>query len=126
MAVIDALLLRVGVGGSAAGSMAHFHGPVLDRASVGPATMDYPDMVLAAVLGGAVAGTPMQRRAAVTLAVLAGVWGMLLAVLPIVPATVPVALTALRLEGGRLRGRLRSQLPACAHRDWRRCAACAA
>ena len=52
-------------------------------------TVDYPDLVLAGVLGGAVAGKPMQPRAAVTLALLATTWGMLLALFPIVPATPP-------------------------------------
>ena len=97
MAAVDALFLLQGVGGSAAGSMAsasaHFDGPQFTQASVGPTSIDYPDLVLASVLGGVVAGSEQQRRAALTLAVLAGSTGMLLAVVPIVPETVPIAMT---------------------------------
>jgi hypothetical protein len=97
MSTVDVVLLMAGVGQAAAGSMAtasaQFHGPQFTHAAVGPDTLDYPDLVLAGVLGGAVAGKPMQRRTAVTLALLAGAWGMLLAVVEIVPATPPIALT---------------------------------
>jgi hypothetical protein len=136
MAALDALLLANGVGGSAAGSLAtataSFHGPALDQAAVGPATMDYPDLVLAAVLGGAVAGTPVQRRAAATMTLLAAATGMCLAVVSIVPSTVPVALTVLRLEAGplwraisaRVRNRTPLTLRGCGHPAWRTCASC--
>jgi hypothetical protein len=97
MAAVDAVFLLEGVGVSAAGSMAsasaHFHGPQFTQASVGPTTVDYPDLVLASVLGGTVAGSGWQRRAALTLALLAGSTGLLLAVVPMVPETVPIAMT---------------------------------
>jgi hypothetical protein len=101
MAAVDVLLLASGVGEAAAGSMARasadFHGPQFTQAAVGGDTIDYPDLVLAGVLGGAVAGEPTQRRAAVTLALLAPAWDSLLAVVRLVPATVPIALTLVLL-----------------------------
>jgi hypothetical protein len=101
MCAADAALLASGVGQSAAalmaGATAQFHGPVFDRAGLGRITIDYPDLVLAAVLGAFVAGHHGQRRAAVLVATLAvgcgaltpsGVW----------PATVPIALTFILLR----------------------------
>jgi hypothetical protein len=97
MSAVDVLLLTIGVGVTAAGSMAtasaQFHGPEFTHAAAGPLTIDYPDLVLAGVLGGAVAGQPAQPRAAVTLALLATTWGLLLAIFPLVPATPPIAAT---------------------------------
>ena len=97
MAAADVLLLGAGAGRSAAGSMATagagFHGPQFTQASVGPAVLDYPDLVLGSVLGGVVAGSPLQRRAAVAVAVLGAATGMLLTVVPMVPETIPVAVT---------------------------------
>jgi hypothetical protein len=97
MSAVDVALIAAGVGQAAAGSMAtasaHFHGPEFSHAAVGNDTLDYPDLVLAAILGGAVAGSPLQRRAAVTLALLSSGWGLLLAVVHYVPATPPIALT---------------------------------
>jgi hypothetical protein len=97
MAAADVCFLGVGVGLSADGAMAaasaSFHGPHFTQASVGPAVVDYPDLVLASVLGGVVAGSALQRRAAVAVALLAASTGMLLTVVPMVPETVPTAVT---------------------------------
>lgn len=94
---VDVLLLAAGIGQPAAALMEHatarLHGPAFDSATVGPGTVDYPDLVLAAVLGGFVAGYASQRRAALTLTLLAAAFGMLLAVIDTLPATVPIALT---------------------------------
>jgi hypothetical protein len=49
--------------------------------------------VLASVLGGVVAGSALQRRAAIAVAMLAAATGMLLTVVPMVPETIPVAVT---------------------------------
>jgi hypothetical protein len=109
MAAVDVFLLAIGVGVTSADSMAaasaQFHGPAFTQATAGNLTVDYPDLVLAGVLGGTVAGKPMQPRAAVTLALLAATWGMLLALFPIVPATPPIALTFVLVAGQRIRAR---------------------
>jgi hypothetical protein len=97
-AAIDAALLALGPGHSAVGAMAiaqsQLHGPTLDAATIGPISIDYPDLVLAAVLGGTVAADrARQRHAAMLLTGMAGLYGLLLAVIPTLPATVPIALT---------------------------------
>jgi hypothetical protein len=97
MAVLDALFLAVGIGEASVASMAcaasAFSGPHFDHAAVGWITVDFPDLVLAGVLGGFVAGMQFQRRAALTLALLATGAEMLVPVVRFVPATVPIALT---------------------------------
>jgi hypothetical protein len=98
IAAVDIALLAVGPGHSAMGAMANaqsqFHGPAFDHATVGSVSLDYPDLVLAAVLGGIAAEDPAgQRRAAMLLATLAGLYGLLLAVIDVLPATVPIAVT---------------------------------
>ena len=44
---------------------ANVHGPVFDRARIGPVSTDYPDLVLAAVLGVRLSSwhKPFQSRA---------------------------------------------------------------
>jgi hypothetical protein len=42
----------------------HIHAPALNQASIGPITTDYPDLILAAVLGSSLGGGRLQRRAA--------------------------------------------------------------
>ena len=103
MCLADVALLASGVGGSAAQLMAaatrDVHGPVFSQADIGRVTTDYPDLVLAAVLGGFLAGRHRQLLAAVLVTVLGAAYGLLL--LPIahlLPATVPIALTLLMLE----------------------------
>ena len=103
MCLADVALLASGVGGSAAALMASatrvVHGPSLSQADIGRVTTDYPDLVLAAVLGGFLAGRHRQLLAAVLVAVLGAAYGLLL--LPIahlLPATVPIGLALLVLE----------------------------
>jgi hypothetical protein len=97
-AAVDAALLALGPGHSAVGAMEvaqrYFHAPTFDGVSIGPLSIDYPDLVLAAVLGGTVADDPRrQRRTAMLLTALAGLYGLLLPVIHTLPATVPIALT---------------------------------
>lgn len=97
MAIVDVLLLAMGTGQPAAALISNattsFHGPVFDSATIGAVRVDYPDLVLAGVLGGFVAGQPGQLRAAAALTLLSAASGMFLPVVPIVPETVPIALT---------------------------------
>jgi hypothetical protein len=109
-AAVDAALLALGPGHSAVGAMAdaqgHFHGPTFDSAAIGPVSIDYPDLVLAAILGGTVADDRgRQRRAAMLLTALAGLYGLLLPVVHILPATVPIAVTYFLLHRGPSPGR---------------------
>ena len=73
MCLADVALLASGVGGSAAQLMAaatrDVHGPVFSQADIGRVTTDYPDLVLAAVLGGFLAGRHRQLLAAVLVTV---------------------------------------------------------
>lgn len=76
--------------------------------TVGPISTDYPDLVLAAVLGGTVAAdTAVQRRAAVLVTMLVALCGLLLAFVSILPATVPIAVTYMLLRWGRFPQRWR-------------------
>jgi hypothetical protein len=97
MAIVDAFFLTVGIGQAAVASMDTadrlVRGPHFDHATVGWISLDFPDLVLAGVLGGFVAGLRLQRRAAMTLALLAMGSEMLVPVLRFVPATIPIALT---------------------------------
>jgi hypothetical protein len=96
MCMIDVTLLLLGAGQPAAALMthaeAHVHRPVFDHATIGNISIDYPDLVLAAVLGGAVAGRRTQRRIALAVTILAAAYGMLLPVAGTLPATVPPAI----------------------------------
>lgn len=109
MAAVDVLLLALGVGQPAAALLAHAVdgvGPAFHRAQLGSMSQDYPDLVLAAVVGGVVAGRPIQPRAALLVAVLSIVNGGLLAFTDIVPATVaPMLVLALVEWMPRLRMR---------------------
>ncbi|MGB9183833.1 MAG: hypothetical protein WCB67_07185 [Solirubrobacteraceae bacterium] len=111
MCLVDVLLLAAGLGQPAAALMAHaaarVHGLPFGSASVGSVRVDYPDLVLAAVLGGFVAGHAWQRGAALTLTALAAAFGMLLAVVDPIPATVPITLTFVLLTSwARIRPRV--------------------
>jgi hypothetical protein len=81
------------------GAASHIHAPALDQARIGPITTDYPDLILAAVLGSSLGGERLQRRAAVLVAVLAAAFGLLLPVLGALPATVPLAVTFVLISG---------------------------
>jgi len=106
MCAVDATLLALGIGQPAmaliAEATAQIRGPVLSGAGIGSVSIDYPDLLLAAMLGGIVAGHAIQRRAAVLVATLAAANGMLLALVNPLPATVPIALAFILLRWGRL------------------------
>lgn len=108
MCLVDVLLLVSSAGQPAAAlignAAARLHGPAFNSATIGPVTDDFPDLVLAAVVGGYVAGHPFQHRSAVALTVLAAASGMLLPFIPLVPETVPIGLTFV-LVGGWERAR---------------------
>jgi hypothetical protein len=93
---IDVALLALGVGQPAAALMAqaeaHVHRPVFASVMISGISIDYPDLVLAAVLGGVVAGRRDQVGAALLVTVLAAAYGMLLPAVHTLPATVPPAI----------------------------------
>ncbi len=103
MCVVDIVLLGLGIGEPAgalmAGAASHIHAPALNQASIGPITTDYPDLILAAVLGSSLGGGRLQRRAAVLVAVLAAAYGMLLPLAGALPATVPIAVAFVLISG---------------------------
>jgi hypothetical protein len=106
MCAVDIGLLALGPGASAYGALTtathRFAGPSFDHVALGSVAIDYPDLVLAAVLGAVLAADRcVQRRAAVLLTGLAGLYGLLLTVITIVPATVPIALTYLLMRPWR-------------------------
>ena len=102
MSVIDIVLLAVGIGQPAAAIVAHaagnIPGPVFDHAHIGRVVLDYPDLVLPAVLGGFLAGQRGQFRAALLVTVLAAVSLVVAPPHTMWPATVPVAATLLALR----------------------------
>ena len=102
MCALDVVLLATGLGQPASavitGAATHLHVPIFDHAQVGPIALDYPDLVLAAVLGGFLAGQPGQWRAAVLVSVLAGICLALSPPNTVWPATIPVAMTLLALR----------------------------
>jgi hypothetical protein len=108
MGVVDVLLIALGIGQPAAALLNDALGsstqPAFHHAELGDRTLDYPDMVLAAVLGGIVAGRAIQQHAAALSAILAAAYGLLHAVADMLPATVPLALVLILVEWGpRLR-----------------------
>jgi hypothetical protein len=112
MCIVDAALLGAGVGQPAAalmnGALSHSGLPDFDRATLGGISKDYPDLVLAAVLGNALAGHARQRIAGVLVAVLVSANGIFFLVADMLPGTVPVGLAAaavvlLERRGSRLR-----------------------
>jgi hypothetical protein len=122
MCAVDVLLLPSNAGHAATAAMnaatAHFHGPILDRGRLGSATIDYPDLVLAGLLGAVVAANRHRRAyAAILLTALAAAED-LLDPGQAVPGTVPGALTLLvvclmaRRGVPRLRSELVAPLPA--------------
>jgi hypothetical protein len=104
MCIVDVTLLEQGVGHSATVLMnhatAHAHGPKFDRAKIGRVATDYPDLVLAAVLGGFLAGDHLQRRAALLVTAIAAAYGMLLPIAGTLPATVPIAIVFILCRPG--------------------------
>jgi hypothetical protein len=98
MCIVDVALLAAGVGAPAAQelstALSHSPLPEFDRAHVGSISKDYPDLVLAAVLGSALAGSTRQLPAAVLVAVLVSANAVLFLVAEIVPGTVPLGVAA--------------------------------
>lgn len=108
MGAVDVLLLALGVGQPAAvllgDALANTPLPAFHRAELGHVAKDYPDLVLAAVVGGIVAGQPVQHRAAALVAILAAAYTGLFAFTHMLPATVPVVLVLVLVEAPRLAG----------------------
>lgn len=103
MCLADVALLASGVGQSAATLMAtataNAHGAVFSQADIGRVSTDYPDLVLAAVLGGFLAGRHRQLLAAALVTAVGAAYGLLLLpIAPLLPATVPIGLALLLLE----------------------------
>lgn len=98
MGLADLALLASGVGEPAAALMSHaaaqFHGPAFEHARIGPVSTDYPDLVLASVLGGIVAAdASVRRRACAVLSGLCALYGLLFAFVAMLPATLPIVVT---------------------------------
>lgn len=110
MALTDVVLLAAGIGQPAAALLMDALGgvhPTFHRATLGPISTDYPDLVLAAVLGGIFAGRPIQKRAAVLVAILASSYAGLLTISTMLPATVPLIVALVLVEWGPRLGRAR-------------------
>jgi hypothetical protein len=120
MCAVDVILLAVGIGQPAAALLGHAMSssdlPTLHHARLGPITTDYPDLMLAAVVGAILAGRAVQWRAAALVATLAAAYAGLLMVVDMVPATVPLAAALFVLERPRLP---RLTKPAHAPAFWR-------
>jgi hypothetical protein len=78
--------------------------PVLQQATFGSASMGWLDLLAPALLCAVVVARA-RRRAAITTAMAAGLWGLLLFVTPLLPATVPI-----------LAGLLVARAPSALHR----------
>jgi hypothetical protein len=102
MCAADVALLAAGAGHSAAamiaGAAIHVPGAVFDQAQVGQLTLDYPDMVLAAVLGGCLTGRHGHRRGAALVAALAACCFALAPAGSMWPATVPIVVAVIVLR----------------------------
>jgi hypothetical protein len=113
MCVVDVVLIVIGPAQPASDQLqlALAHGPIpaLHHAQIGPFTSDYPDLVLAAVLGAVLAGDARQFRAGVLVAALVSASGLLFMVADMLPGTVPLAVAAAVVALDRTRG---SGLPA--------------
>lgn len=102
MCAVDVALMAAGAAQPAAAVITqvagHLHGPMFDQAHIGEAALDYPDLVLAAVLGGFLAGQPGQWYAAALVSVLAAASLILTPVDTLFPATAPAAVTLIALR----------------------------
>jgi hypothetical protein len=111
MAMVDLLLLAVGVGQPAGDRLSEALSgtqPTFHHVQLGPVMIDYPDLVLAAVLGGIVSGRGTQRRVALLVGIFAFVYAGLLAFVHVIPATVPLVIALVIAEfavGYRVTGR---------------------
>ncbi len=87
--------------------------PQLQSVLFGSAQMGYGDLFIAAALGALLAGDrTARRRAAALSAGLALVFDLLFLAVPELPATVPVAVALVAVEGAALRRRRRHGAPA--------------
>ena len=86
------------------------HLPQLQSAAFGGAVMGYGDLFVAALLGALLAATPRLARRGALVALAAGLsFDLLFLVVPELPATVPIALTLVIVEGSqRIRARRRA------------------
>ena len=102
MAAVDVVLIGMGIGQHAntlmQQALSSTVAPGFDRAELGHTTTEYPDLVLAGVLGGIVAGRAIQPATAALVAVAAGAYGALLAFTHMLPATVPLVIVLLLVE----------------------------
>lgn len=98
MCVVDVVLIATGPGQPASHQLqvALSHGPIpaLQHARIGSFTSDYPDLVLAAVLGAVLAGDARQLRAGLLVTALVSASGLFLIVADMLPGTVPLAIAA--------------------------------
>ena len=94
MCLMDVVLMSFGVGRSSSHlfDMAArlFQGPRFDEARVGQITTEYPDLLLAAMIGAVVAGRPSQRWTALLVVLCVPLYDLLMLFLPTVPATPPL------------------------------------
>jgi hypothetical protein len=115
MCVVDVALLLLGIGQPAAVDLVRaagqVPGPLFDHAQVGRITIDYPDLVFSAALGGVLAGQRRQGWAAGLVTVLSVLSLMLAPPHAVWPATVPVAATLVALRAVRLPRRLERRAP---------------
>jgi hypothetical protein len=96
--VVDVVLLATGVGQPAAiqlnTALSHSALPAFHQAQLAGVSKDYPDLVLAAVLGSALAGSARQATAAVLVAVLVSANGFFFLFADMLPGTVPLGVAA--------------------------------
>jgi hypothetical protein len=103
MAVVDIALMALGFSEPSwvaiQNATSHFNGPAFDQAAIGPVSLDYPDLVLAAMLGVLLSPRPgVQRRAAAVVTILAAGNGLLALLFAArLPAMIPVLLTLIWL-----------------------------
>jgi hypothetical protein len=104
MVAVDVLLLALGVGQPADALLRDALGstiePAFHRAQLGQFSLDYPDLVLAAVVGAVIADRARQHAAALLVAISAAAYGVLFAFAAMLPATVPLALVLVLVECG--------------------------
>jgi hypothetical protein len=98
MCIVDVTLIAAGFGQPASAAMgealSHSALPEFHQATLAGVHKDYPDLVLAAVLGNVLAGHARQRTAAVLVAALVSANGLFLLVTHMLPGTVPVGVAA--------------------------------
>jgi hypothetical protein len=98
MCILDVSLLATGIGQPAAAqlnaALSHSAVPDFHQAQLGGVTKDYPDLVLAAVLGNTLAGNARQLTAALLVAALVSANGIFFLVADILPGTVPLGVAA--------------------------------